>query len=371
MNKKQRQPLVSVIERMIGLDLAKTLMSVWAVIVVIIVSREFIRVLAKAVDGQVANDTLLAILSLKTIASSIALLPAALFMAVLMVLGRLYRDQEMAAIASAGGGVGTIYRAVFVLVFPLAVLTLGLSLSVAPWAEASIEKLIHQDKQSADIRGIAAGKFSEYSQGDLVFYVESISADKVMHSVFVQQRQSAIVAIINAKTAKLHDTSEGQYLIFSNGERVVGQAGQGNYEREAFAEYAVRIAENQAEFRFPKAALASSLLLHSKVLGDIAELQRRLAIPLGVILLSFLAVPLAQISPRGGVYGNMAVGFLIYFTYGNFVHLSQVWVTKASIPAWLGSVGIHVFLLLIGLVLLARLLGWRWLFITLKTKLFV
>ena len=31
-------------------------------------------------------------------------------------------------------------------------------------------------RESADIRGIAAGKFSEYSQGDLVFYVEEIDA---------------------------------------------------------------------------------------------------------------------------------------------------------------------------------------------------
>jgi lipopolysaccharide export system permease protein len=345
---------------MIAFDLLKTLLSVWTVIVVIIVSREFIRVLAKAVDGQVANDTLLTILGLKTISSSIALLPAALFMALLMVLGRLYRDQEMAAIASAGGGLTTVYRAVAVLVLPLTLLTVGLSLVVAPWAEAHIERIIYQDKQSADIRGIAAGKFSEYSQGDLVFYVERISRDKVMHEVFVQQRQAEAVAIINAKTARLQNSDDGQYLIFYQGERVQGQAGKANYARETFDEYAVRLAEHEAELRFPKAALGSSALWRSKNLSDIAELQRRFAVPMGVLLLSFLAVPLAQISPRGGVYGNMLVGFLIYLSYGNFVHLSQVWVSKASMPVWLGGMAIPIFLLLIGGVLLVRLLGWRW-----------
>ena len=49
-------------------------------------------------------------------------------MAVLMVLGRMYRDQEMAAISSAVAELGALYRAVFLLVFPLSVLSVGLSL---------------------------------------------------------------------------------------------------------------------------------------------------------------------------------------------------------------------------------------------------
>ncbi|MGZ8158933.1 MAG: LptF/LptG family permease, partial [Methylobacter sp.] len=141
---------------MIALDLLRTLLAVWSVIVVIIVSRQFIRILNQAVEGQVSNQTLLTVLGLKTVIASAAFLPAALFMAVLMVLGRMYRDQEMSAVASAGGGAGTVYRAIFLLIFPLSVLATGLSFYVSPWAEAMMEQLMHQDKESADLRGVAA-----------------------------------------------------------------------------------------------------------------------------------------------------------------------------------------------------------------------
>jgi len=164
-----RRKLITVLDKMVALDLLRTLLAVWSVIVVIIVSRQFIRILDRAVEGQVSNQTLLTVLGLKTIIASAAFLPAALFMAVLMVLGRMYRDQEMSAVASAGGGAGTVYRAIFLLIFPLSVLSAGLSFYVSPWAEATMEQMMHQDKESADLRGIAAGKFSEYSQGDLVF----------------------------------------------------------------------------------------------------------------------------------------------------------------------------------------------------------
>ncbi len=356
-----RRKLVTVLDKMIALDLLKTLLAVWSVIVVIIVSRQFIRVLDKAVEGQVSNQTLLTVLGLKTIIASAAFLPAALFMAVLMVLGRMYRDQEMSAVSSAGGGAGTVYRAIFLLIFPLTVLSAGLSFYVSPWAEAMMDRIMHQDKESADIRGIAAGKFSEYSQGDLVFYVEKIDSDKKMHKVFVQHRQGGRLAIINAEAGRMEDLPDGRYVILENGERIQGQPGSVNFIIEQFAEYAVRVEAKESAVKFGKESVASNTLMASGQIADIAELQRRFSIPMGIMLLSFIAVPLAQMSPRSGVYGNMLVGFLIYFSYGNLIRVSQSWVMTQTISASLGVIAVNTLLLAIGAILLARLYGWQWL----------
>jgi lipopolysaccharide export system permease protein len=368
--KTERRKLITILDKMIAQDLLKTLLAVLTVIVVIIVSRKFIKILDRAIEGQISTETLLAILGLKTIVASIEFLPVALFMAVLMVLGRMYRDQEMSAVSSAGGGAGTIYRAVFLLVLPLTILAVGLSLYVAPWAEAKGDSLMQQDEESADLRGVAAGKFSEYSQGDLVFYVEKISKDKKMHKVFVQDRQHKNVGIINAETARLQDFPEGRFMIFEQGERIQGQPGTLNYVIEQFVEYAVRIEDKRAvTFNKPnRLAIAIDTLWASREMPDIAELQRRLSIPSGILLLSFVAVPLAQISPRGGVYGNMLVGFLIYFSYGNLIRVSQSWVINETIPAWLGGSGVNLLLLLIGGFLLARLYGWQWLIMKVREK---
>ena len=356
-----RRKLVTVLDKMIALDLLRTLLAVWSVIVVIIVSRQFIRLLDKAVAGQVSNQTLITVLGLKTIIASTDFLPAALFMAVLMVLGRMYRDQEMSAVSSAGGGSGTIYRAIFLMVFPFSVLAASLSFYASPWAEAMMEELLHQDKESADTRGVAAGKFSEYSQGDLVFYVEKIDDNKKMHQVFVQHRQGDRLAIINADVGTMKDLPDGRYVILENGERVQGQPGTLNFVFEQFTEYAVRLESKESAATFGKESMSTDALASSEQITDIAELQRRFSVPLGIMLLGFIAVPLAQMSPRGGVYGNMLVGFLIYFSYGNLVRVSQGWVINQTIPAWLGVVGVNTLLLLIGGILLARLYGWRWL----------
>ncbi len=346
---------------MIMRDLVKTLSAVLSVLVVIIVSRKFIRVLDQVIEGQIASDTLLVILGLKMLIAFITFLPAATFMTVLMVLGRMYRDQEMAAISSAGGGIFTIYRAIFLVLLPLSISATFLSLNISPWAERQIEARTHHDQESADLRGLVAGKFSEYSHGDIVFYVETIDAQKQLHHVFVQHRQADSVAIINAESGTLKSLEDGQYMILKNGERVQGKAGELNYAIERFDEYAVRIDTKVSALVIGKQAAPFFELWQSEKSIDIAEMQRRFAVPLGILLLGFIAVPLAELSPRGGIYGNMLVGFAIYFSYGNLLSVSQNWVLKAKISPFLGLVSVNMLLLIIGSILLARFYGWKWL----------
>jgi lipopolysaccharide export system permease protein len=363
---KGRRPWVTVFDKMVAFDLLKTLLSVWSMIVVIIVSRAFLRILDKAVDGEISNETLLTLLALKTVITSVELLPAAVFMAVLMVIGRMYRDQEMSAVASAGGGSGTVYRAVLLLLLPLSLATVGLSFYVAPWAEAGIEKLQHRDKQSADLRGIAAGKFTEYSHGDLVFYVENIDAKKVMHKVFLQQRDGSRLVILNAETGRMEERPKGRYMVFGKGERVQGLPGDLDYVLEEFDEYAVQLEGKASTMYYPREAMSLNQLIQSWTLPDIAELQRRSFIPVSVLLLAFLAVPLCQISPRGGVYGNITAGFLIYLIYGNLIRVSKALVIKSTVSTLVGAVAVNLLFFLLGCVLLARLYGWRWLVLKCK-----
>ena len=364
--KMGRRTLVTVLDRMIALDLLKTLLSVWTVIVVIIVSQKFIKILEKAVEGHISNDTILTVLGLKTIIVSIMLLPAATFMALLMVLGRLYKDQEMSAIAAAGGGVGTLYKAIFLVAFPLAIVTTGLSLYVSPWAETRMQSIMNVDEQSSDIRGIAAGKFSEYSRGDLVFYVENITADNKMQSVFVQNRKKNNLSIITSENSRFEDLPGGRYMVFENGERIQGHPGDYNYIIEKYKEYAVLIEEKAVSSSLNAKAVNSRQLWDSTAAKDMAELQNRLSLPLTILLFAFLAVPLAKSSPRGGIYGSVILGFLVYFSHGNFSGITQSWVIKGSIPVWPGVFWANLSLFVVGLFLLANWYGIQWVTLSIK-----
>jgi len=358
--------MVSILDKMIAWDIFKTLGAVLTIIVTIIVSRKFIKILALAIDGTISGSTAMDILGLKTIVAVVNFLPASIFIAILMVLGRMYREQEMSAFASAGGGAARLYRGVFLLCFPLTLLTAQLSLYAAPWAEEQMLLLTSRDMETADLRGIAAGRFSEYSHGDLVFYTEEIDAQLRMHNIFIQDRQHGKPNVINAKTGLLKELPGGQYVMLEKGERTQGNVGEGDFTLETFNEYAVRIDKKTAPINYHHEAMSTAKLLASEQIYDKVELQKRIAVPLGVFFLSFLAVPLAKLSPRSGSYGSLLFAFLIYFIYGNINQVNQSWMLKQTIPLWLGYFWVYLSLTGLGFLLLIRLYGLKWLLLKLK-----
>lgn len=355
--------LLTVLDKMIIVDLLKTVGSVLSVLVIIIVSQKFIRVLAQAIEGAISNQTVMSLLGFKTILVASAFLPTALFMAILMVLGRMYREQEMAAIASAGGGMLSIYKGIFWVVFPLSLLSAWLSMQVAPWAELQSQKLMHEDKETSDIRSISAGRFSEYSGGELIFYTEGVDllSGKMRH-VFVQNKQGQRIGVVNAEYGRLENLPGGLYLILEQGERILGIPGGKEFTIENFSEYAVQIEKKSTDLVLGDHAIATTNLWESKNLPDIAELQDRLNGPMSAILLGFLAVPLSRVSPRSGVYGSLLVAFGVYFSFSNLQRLNHSWVLAGKIPLWLGYIWVDLLLLLLGLFLLVRLYGLKWTF---------
>jgi lipopolysaccharide export system permease protein len=285
-----------------------------------------------------------------------------------MVFGRMYREQEMAAIASAGGGMLTLYRAVFWLLIPLSLCAAGLSMYASPWAEAKSQQMMHNDEETADIRSIAPGRFSEYRSGELIFYSETLDLSGKMRNVFIQNKQGQRTGIANAEFGHIEDRPGGSYLVLEHGERIQGVPGQKDFSIEKYDEYAVLIERKTTSLILNKHSQDSEQLINSIDVTDIAELQDRLNSPIGVLLLGFLAIPLSRISPRGGVYGNMLVSFGIYFAYSNLQKINHSWIIAGKIPVALGYVWINAVLLLLGMSLLARFYGFQWLLSQLRNK---
>jgi lipopolysaccharide export system permease protein len=364
MQKRFSSPLrLTVLDRMIVSDIGKTLLAVLSVLLLIIISHKLVRYLAKAVEGEISGQAIFSLLSLNMVSMGVVLLPASLFLSVLMVLGRMHRDNEMAALAAGGVGLPRILRAVFTLVIPLSFLAAILALQLQPWAvDKSLEVMAYEAK-TVDVRGISAGHFSEYSRGDIVFYVEKIDEEGKLNNVFIQNRQEGQLGIVSSEGGYLRDDpkSGGRFIVLQNGYRYQGLPGEVEYRITQFEEYAVRVGEATDTVKKTKReAKSSHLLWVSEDARDMAELQRRISLPIVLLILAFLAVPLSHVAPRGGVYGNVLVALLIYLVYENLMRVSQSWIASAAIPSWIGLWWVHLLVLLVAGVLMVRSLGLSW-----------
>jgi len=355
---------LKIIDRLFLVQLSKMLFGVMLVLSVILLSQRLVRMLSQVTAGELSTDAVLSLVAFHLLLLIIKIIPAALLFAILLVLGRMYRDQEMTALFGAGVGIALLYRSVFMFALPLFCLTLYLSLVATPMLMEKIESVKADDQSKLDIRGITDGRFNEYSRGDLVFYVEKISDNDKMHNVFIQNRQHGKLGITSSKSGeiKIDPNSGDRFLILKDGNRYEGTPGQADYKVTKFKEYGVVVAEQKdMKFVLGIKEKPTSKLMKMNSPRAMSELQRRWSIPLAILSFALLAVPISRVSPRAGMYGNLLTALLIYVIFENFMSLSHSWLLKGTIPGWIGVWWVHLLMVVMAGLLVMKMLGFRYL----------
>lgn len=341
-----------IITRYLFREVLYTLLALTALLILIYISHRFMSYLVQASMGALPANFIFQLITLRLLSDLMLILPLGLFLALLLALGRLYKDNEITAMAACGIAVPITSILSFGLIFSFFIGLL--SLLIAPWAESQRDILQVQLKTAAEVGGIAAGRFKEFNHGNGIFYVETIDeVENIMRTLFVQvnlpDRQVVMVA------DKGYQTVDGGelFLVLVDGQRYEqSPPGSLSYIITEFTEHRIRIPKridtHQGENR---SAIPTHLLFQKTQLVYQAELQWRLSLPLTVILLAALAVPLSYTTPRQGHYAKILAGILIYLIYNNLLNIGKKWVERGDVSPWIGVWWVHLLLLIIILML--------------------
>ncbi|QKT04542.1 LPS export ABC transporter permease LptF [Ectothiorhodospiraceae bacterium 2226] len=338
-----------------------TLLAVTLVLMLIFLSGRFLRFLMDVAAGALPMSEVLGLVLLKSTASLAIVVPLALYIAVLLGLSRLYKDNEMTALAACGVGVDRVMKTVGVFALVVAVPVALLSLWIAPWAEAASRGMIERAQATVDIEAFGAGRFHEVRGSDAVFYVERVEPGSRMGRVFVMARVDGREDMVVAERAyQQADPATGErVLVLENGYRYEGAPGSADYRMLEFQRHTVRLREPEVEVAHRRLReLPTTALLGSQDREERAELQWRLAAPVSAVLMALLAVLLSRTSPRQGRYGKLFVAILVYVIYNNLLNVARTWLERGVVPEVVGMWWVHGALALIVAVALARELGY-------------
>jgi len=350
-----------IIERYLLKDIIYTLVAVTLVLTVIYLGNRFIIFLTNAAMGGVPLHIILTLLLLKTIGAMVVVLPMALYLSILFVFGRLYKDSEMTALTACGVSMGRIIRVVLLFSLMMAAVVAFISLYLKPWAEEQSYSI--QDKLDANsqVRGITAGRFNESARGDGVFYAEELSAGKKeMHNVFAEYQREGQPVVLASKSAyqKIDKATGDRYLVLVDGRRYEGAPGSAKFRIVEFKEHAVLIRPQAvAPQRRKRWALQTQKLWSSGGAADTAELQWRASMPISALVLAMLAISLSRTTPRRGRFGKLFNAILAYIIYSNLLAVAQTWLERGVIPPWLGLWWVHLLFVTAVLALFARHYG--------------
>ena len=345
-----------ILDRYIFREVAQTWLSVTTVLLFILLTNQFARVLGDVAKDKLPKDAVFQIIGLTGLQYLTILVPIGLFLSIMLALGRLYADSEMPAMMACRVGPAGIYRPITWLMLPLVAGVAWLAMDVAPRALTAIERIGVEARRQADLASIEPGKFTASGGDDSVVYAERVMGPGTVEKVFLQRRTEAgEVEVVVAERGEQRDSDDPntRFFVLHDGRRYSGVPGTASFTVMEFAEHGIPyrlpdLSEPELEPR----AMPTLDLFGSTDPAHVAELHWRLGVPLSTLILAIFAVPLSRSQPRQGRYGRIATGLLVFIIYFNLLSAGKAWVEQGTVPAWMGIWWVHVLMLSAALGLL-------------------
>ena len=348
----------TILDRYIGKQILLSWIAVFIVLILIITGTTSDYLFSRAADGSLPTNVIFTLLSNTMVRLSVQLVPVSLFIGALFAFGRLYKDSEMVSMFACGVTYKELYRPLFIIVVPLAIMASLANFFLVPGLKHEYYELENAVKDKVDVSGIVAGRFTA-SKGEnpSVFFMEKKDDQGKMHHVFLHQpnktdRNSVETSL---KASYYLDDNGRRFMLFEDGIRYEGKPGDADYRSISYKKHGVYLEGSEtARTRIKRNEIPTSELWGSNNPSYIAELHWRFSIPMVLLVLSFLAVPFSHTSPRKGRFTKMGPAILIYILYSNLLIVGSSWLEKGSTPSWLGLWWVHGIFILLGLVLLMK-----------------
>jgi lipopolysaccharide export system permease protein len=329
---------------------------------VILLSNQLARVLSQAAANDFPREVVFSLIGLTSAGYLTVIVPIGFFLSIMLALGRLYHESEMAAIQSCGIGPAGLFRPIVVLGAVIAALLVWLSFWGIPGAAARAQQIRTQALREAQFGLLEAGRFRTFGGGAVVFYAERVDENGVLHNVNVyvdrtdEQKKEGKLEVWVAKRAEQRGAGQAeQTFILYEGERYEGVPGDGEFRVIRFSEGGIPIRLGELNGAGTKVQMKPTReLLRSDRPQDRAELQWRISTPLLAMILMLLAVPLARLRPRQGRFGRIGIAILAYFLYSQLLAAARTWVETQVVPQFVGIWWVHAVALCAALWLLVR-----------------
>ena len=324
-----------------------------------------IRYFGIAAEGRLDVGLLFAIIGYNIPTFLELILPLSFFIALMLVLGRMYVDQEMSVLFASGISRGRLTRLMIPLITGLFIFQMGISLLAKPWG-LSNSKQIWQTQSLGSLLDLVRPK-TFISSGNYHLYVDEFDKEKrELKNLYVVQQQTdksgkiakndVIITATRAYQVPSKDTDSSMQLDLFQGRRYELGTNQANYNQASFEKYRITL-EKPASEKITETNVetqtTAKLLAHTQKPEVKAELGYRFTMPWLIIIAAMLATPLAQVRPRQGRWLRLLPSVLIFASCAISIISLRTAIGKERISEYA-----YIWLIL-GFIAFALLLNWQ------------
>jgi lipopolysaccharide export system permease protein len=333
--------------------------AVFAVLLTTLATTTLIRALGRAASGRIEGELVSPLIIFTTLSYMNSVLLLTIYISVLIVLTRWWRDSEMVVWLTSGKSLQAFLKPLWAFIWPLFIIAGIFSFFVSPWAERQYRDFQTQVENRSDLQRISPGYFRESSSGTRVFFLENIDNESgLIGTVFVRTADPGgqQTVLVSASGRFEADSTGQQWVVLEKGYRTDLTAGGLESRTTKFDFYRSRIDPSvpvTGDKITERSKSTQELLADLPQPRAFAELMMRINLPLLGIGLGFLAIPLAFVNVRSGRAINLIIALLIYLIATNL--LSSI---KASIAQNRMDFSLGVSLMPLTILLLITVMFW-------------
>jgi lipopolysaccharide export system permease protein len=348
-------------------ELARSFGATLVVVLTIVLTMFLIRTVGQAASGAVSPQDVVLLLGYVALGHLPTMLALSLFVAIVVTLGRMYRDSEMVIWFSSGVGLSRFVRPVLRMSWPVLLVVGLLLLFVWPWGNLNSLELRDRYRQRSDLSRVTPGVFQSSSDGRRVFFIERERTDGVnARNVFILAGTDNGESVTSARRGRLELDGDDRFLVLERGQRNDVDLKTGEKTLSSFESYRVladdsRVRDIQAR---PPRALSTAALIAQPTARNQGELAWRFGLLLGSANLLVLGIGLAATNPRRASNWNLLFALLAFVVYFNLINLTQAWVGSGRFGLGAALAGLHGSVFALSLLLMwwrdhAAVARWR------------
>ena len=343
-----------VILRYLTREILESAGAVSLVLLLVVLSGRFIQFLEKAANGELSIELMLTMILWRIPSSLELILPLALTLSVLLVLGRMNQDSELTVLRAAGYSNRRIFTWVLVPSGLIALVVAWLSLVLSPEVARELDRQVVERENLTVFDTVVPGRFQTDRSGRLI-YAEGITDDResLLDVFIVEPSEEADTEVfLTGQTARQELTDGEKFLVLIDGYKHTGSVTRLDWEVSKFDRYLIRM-EPETTGRPDSLDTRDTLdLVQNGTAPELAIASWRVSLPVMCLLMLPWAFVMGRGSPRQSRFIWVIPIIVIQFLYITALSFAEKAVMTGGLAPWPGLWWVHAAVLGLGIAVL-------------------
>ena len=335
----------NILSKSLNIEVLKSTCAILLIFFFLVVGSRFVGYFEQASEGLIDPNIIFKVVFLRFPDFITLLMPLSFFLGITLTISRLYAESEIYGYFSAGLSKISLIKFLIPQSIMFFVITLGLSLYIAPYTKELSSELISIDTFEEQFQSIEPKKVIKFVDKNGFIYVEEKN-DKTFRKVTAVVSNEGTSSLVIANEMSFNDLGSSFDLKFKD-----GSLHQGILEDE------VKIISSFGELKLPldkeitsiKDLSLSKLFDYSSNSSN-SEMLWNISIPITIFVLLIFGVTMSKVEPRQGRLSVMLPAIAIYILYLSLLILGRDFGEDNFIDSQYYFFLVHILFLIVGLL---------------------